>query len=158
MTCSPFAPNGIDRSPVSQAANSSFALTRPSRTDAHEDGAQLVEHVVGAVGLGGDLRVQPDQRLAQVILDQDFVRLTREVLRGEVVPAEAGELAVPPREARTDGGVVRDAAAEPVADEGFDGVGFVEHAAPSARVAPTRMCESRCAALADSADHRHALL
>ena len=30
VTCSPFGPNGIDRSPVSQAANSSLALTRPS--------------------------------------------------------------------------------------------------------------------------------
>ena len=126
VTCSPFSPKGIDRSPVSQAANSSLALTRPSLAHAHDDGAQPVEHVVRAVGLGGDLRVQPDQRLAQVILDQDLVRLAREVLRREVVPAEAGDLAVAPREARTDGGVVGDAAAEPVADEGFDGVGFVE--------------------------------
>ena len=62
--------------------------------DAHHDRAELVEHIVGAVGLGRDLRVQPDQRLAKVILDQDFVRLAREVLRREEVPAEAGDLAV----------------------------------------------------------------
>ena len=30
VTCSPFSPKGIDRSPVSQAVNSSLALTRPS--------------------------------------------------------------------------------------------------------------------------------
>ena len=30
VTCSPFSPKGIDFSPVSQAANSSLALTRPS--------------------------------------------------------------------------------------------------------------------------------
>ncbi len=94
--------------------------------DAHHDRAELVEDVVGAVGLGGDLRVQPDQRLAKVILDQDLVRLAREVLPREEVPAETGELPVLTGEARTDGGVVRDAAAEAVADEGFDGVGFVE--------------------------------
>ena len=45
---------------------------------------------------------------------------------GEVVPAEAGELVVMPGEARADSGVVRDAAAKQVADEGFDGVGFVK--------------------------------
>ena len=94
--------------------------------DAHDDRAELVEHVVGAVGLGGDLRVQPDQRLAQVILDEDLVRLAREVLPREEVPAEAGELPELTGEAWADGGVMRDAAAEPVADEGFDGVGFVE--------------------------------
>ena len=94
--------------------------------DAHQDGAQLVEHLVGAVGLGGDLGVQADQRLAQVIFDQDLVRLAWEVLRSEEVPAEAGDLAVPAGEPGTDGGVVGDAAAQAVADEGFDGVGFVE--------------------------------
>ena len=101
-------------------------LDEPVAADAHQDRAKLVEDVVGAVGLGRDLRVQPDQRLAQVILDQDFVRLARKVLRGEEVPAEAGDLAEPTGEAGTDGGVVGDAAAEPVANEGFDGVGFVE--------------------------------
>ena len=59
--------------------------------DAHQDGAELVEDVVGAVGLRGDLRVQPDQRLAQVILDEDLVRLPRKVLRREEVPAETGD-------------------------------------------------------------------
>ena len=30
VTCSPFAPKGMERSPSSQAANSSFAFTSPS--------------------------------------------------------------------------------------------------------------------------------
>ena len=67
--------------------------------DAHDDGAEPVEDIVGAVGLGGDLRVQADQRLAQVILDEDFVRLAGEVLRREEVPAETGDSALPAREA-----------------------------------------------------------
>jgi hypothetical protein len=53
---------------------------------AHQDGAELVEDVVGPIRLGRNFRVQPDQRLTQVILDQDFVRLAREILRTEVVP------------------------------------------------------------------------
>ena len=126
VTCSPFGPNGIDRSPVSQAANSSFALTRPSVADADHDRAELVEDVVGPVGLRRDLGVQADQRLAQVILDEDFVRLPREILWGEEVPAKARDLSVPARKPGPDSGVVRDAAAESVADEGFDGVGLVE--------------------------------
>lgn len=54
---------------------------------AHQDGPELVKHVVGAVGLGGDFGVQPDQRLAQVVFDQHLVRLARQVLGSEVVPA-----------------------------------------------------------------------
>ena len=92
--------------------------------DAHEDGAQPVQHIVRAVGLSGDLRVEPNQRLAQVILDQDFMRLASKVLRREEVPAEAGDATLPARETWTDGGVVRDAAAQAVADKGFDGVGL----------------------------------
>ena len=36
---------------------------------AHQDGAKFVDDVVGTVGLGGDVRIQSDQRLAQMILD-----------------------------------------------------------------------------------------
>ena len=101
-------------------------LDQPVAPDAHEDRAQPVEDLVGAVGLRGDLRVQANQRLAQVVLDQHLVRLSAKVLRREEVPAEAGHSALPPRETRADGRVVRDAAAQPVADEGFDRVGLVE--------------------------------
>ncbi len=54
------------------------------------------------------------------------MRLTREVLRGEEVPAEAGDLAAAAGEAWSDGGVVGDTAAEQVADEGFNSVSFIE--------------------------------
>ncbi len=56
--------------------------------NAHEDCAELVEDVVGTVGLGRDLRVQPDQRLPKMILDEHFVGLAPEVLRSKVVPAQ----------------------------------------------------------------------
>ena len=42
------------------------------------------------------------------------------------MPAEAGDLARMPCQSGTDGGVVGDAAAEQIADESFDGVGFIE--------------------------------
>ena len=93
MTCSPFGPKGIERSPRSQAVNSSLALTRPSLAHGQDDRAQLVEHLVGAVGLRGDLGVEADERLAQMVLDEHLVRLARKVLRREEVPAEAGDLA-----------------------------------------------------------------
>ena len=94
--------------------------------DAHQDGAEPVDDVVGAVGLGGDVGVEPDQRLAQVIFDEDLVRLARDILLSEVVPAEAGNLPAAAGEARAGGSVVRDAPAQPIADEGFDGVAFSE--------------------------------
>ena len=108
VTCSPFVAEGhrpLAREPGGELL---VGLDEAVAAHAHEDGAELVEHVVGAVGLGGDLRVQPDQRLAQVILDEDLVRLAREILRREEVPAEAGDLAVAAGEAGADGGVVRD--------------------------------------------------
>ena len=126
MTCSPFVAErhrALAREPGGELL---VGLDEPVAPDAHDDRAQPVEHVVRAIGLRGDLRVEPDQRLAQMVLDEHLVRLARKVLRREEVPAEAGDLPLPAREARTDGGVVRDAAAEAVADEGFDGVGFVE--------------------------------
>ncbi|MBI2506442.1 MAG: hypothetical protein HYW07_24770 [Candidatus Latescibacteria bacterium] len=57
--------------------------------------AEFVEHIVGPVWLGGDLGVEADQGLAQVGLDQGFVGLAREMLGSQVVPAQAGDLAVP---------------------------------------------------------------
>ena len=53
--------------------------------------------------------------------------------------AEPGELSVVTSEAGTDGSVIGDAAAEQVADERFDGVGFVEgHIWPPITVANSR--------------------
>ena len=75
MTCSPFAPNGIDRSPVSQAANSSFALTSPSLRTPNNDGAEFVQDIVRTVRLCGNFRVQSNQRLTEMILNEDFMRL-----------------------------------------------------------------------------------
>ncbi len=94
--------------------------------DAHEDSPQPVQHIVCTVGLGGNLRVEANQRLAQLVLDQDLVRLARNVVRREKVPAETGDATLPARETWTDGRVMRDAAAESVTDEGFDRIGFGE--------------------------------
>ncbi len=102
-------------------------LDQAVAADAHDDRPQPVEHVVDAIGLGGDGGVQADEGLAEMVLDERFLGLAGEVLVGEVVPAEAGDLADAASEAGADGGVMGDAAAEQVADEGFDGVGFVKH-------------------------------
>src|SRR5680860_1102623 len=88
VTCSPFSPKGMDRSPVSQAANSSLAL------------------------------------------------------RSQEVPAVAGDLAVAPSEAGADGGMVGNAAAESIADEGFYRVGLVE-----GHVVPKAVARMRCLTL-----------
>ena len=99
---------------------------QPVRPYPHQDGPQPVEHVVGAVGLCRDLRVEADQRVAHVFLDEHLVGLPRELLRPEVVPAEARQRAVPAGEAGAGRGVVGDASAQDVADERFDRVGFSE--------------------------------
>ncbi len=94
--------------------------------DREDDGAELVEHLLGAVGALGDLGVEADQRVADEGLDEDVLRLTRHVVRSQIVPAEPADAARATREPGTDGGVVGDAPAEEVAEEGFDGVGLVE--------------------------------
>ena len=76
--------------------------------DAHDDRPQLIDHVVGAFGVGGDRGVQPNEGFAEVILDECFLWLARKVVVGEVVPAESGELIIVASEAGADGGVVRD--------------------------------------------------
>ena len=101
--------------------------------DAHDDRPQPVEHVVDAIGLGGDGGVQADEGLAEMVLDECFLELAGEVLVGEVVPAEAGDLAGAASEAWAHGGVMRDAAAEKVADEGFYGVGFIKRLSSPSR-------------------------
>src|SRR6266566_4266365 len=95
--------------------------------NAHQDGAEFVEDVVGTVGLSRDFRVQPDQSIAEVILDQDFVQLSREILGSEVVPAETRDLAMYASKPGADRGVMHDAPAEAIANEGFDRVGLIEH-------------------------------
>jgi hypothetical protein len=61
-----------------------------------------------------------------VILDEDLMGPTGEVLRCKKVPAKARHLAVAARKARTDGGVADDTATKPVTNEGFDRVAFIE--------------------------------
>ncbi|MDT4830213.1 hypothetical protein FQZ97_636670 [compost metagenome] len=94
------------------------------RAHRQHNGAQLVEHLVGTVGLRGDLRVQTDQRLAQPGLDQHFLNLARHLSRGGVAPADAfGAGAV--AGLRLLDGVGRDSldrAGEQIADVGFDSV------------------------------------
>jgi hypothetical protein len=60
------------------------------------------------------------------LFDEDLVRLTQDVGWHEVVPAELGDLIALVREARADGGMMSDTAAEQVADELLDGAGFSE--------------------------------
>ena len=51
------------------------------------DGAQLVDHLVGAVGLGGDARVEADQGVADILLDEDIVGLAGQGDGGNEMPA-----------------------------------------------------------------------
>ena len=56
-------------------------------------GAQVVDHLVSAVGLGGDLRVEPDERLAHPRLDHHVAARAGELRGGQVIPAGRQELA-----------------------------------------------------------------
>ena len=98
------------------------------RAHRQHDGAQLVENLVGPVRLGGNLRVQADQRIAQPGLDQHLLNLARDFSRPRVAPADAlGAGTVAGQ--RFLCGVRRcrlDRACEQVADVGFYGVGLVE--------------------------------
>ena len=98
------------------------------RAHREHDGAQFVEHFVGAVGLSGDFGVQADQRLTQPGFNQHFLNLARHLSRGGVAPADAFG-AGPVAGLRFLGSVGRDSldrAGEQIADVGFDGVGFSE--------------------------------
>ena len=66
-------------------------LDQTVAANAHNDGAELVEDIIRTVGFVSNLWVQPDQRLAQVTLDKDFVRLAWEVLSREKEPSEVAE-------------------------------------------------------------------
>ena len=102
-------------------------LDQPVGAHGEHDGAQLVEHLVSAVGNGGDLGVEPEERLTHPRLGEELVGETWDVRRGPVMPAEATQLAVAAGEAGADGRVVGAAAGEEVADEGLNGGGFGEH-------------------------------
>ena len=101
-------------------------LDEPVGADAQDDGAQAVEDVVRTVRVCSDLRVETNQRLADLVLDKDLVRLPEQILAGEEVPAEPGHRPRSTSETRADGGVVGDAAAQQVPDERLDGVALVE--------------------------------
>ena len=101
--------------------------------DREQDGAQPVEHLVGAVGPGRDLRVEADQRVPQMRLDQHVARGARQLRSRQEAPAEAFR----PRRGllRAIGSAwLADAragrrlrAAQQVTDEVLDAVLFVEH-------------------------------
>ena len=79
-------PKGIVFSPRSQAMKFSLARTSPSACTERMAGAQRVNHLVGAVGLGGDFRVEPEQRLAQPRFHHHIAGLTRNLHTGNVIP------------------------------------------------------------------------
>ena len=106
-------------------------LDQAVAANAHDNSSQPVEHVVDATGLDGNGGVQADEGVAELFLDECFLGLAGEVMVGEVVPAEAGDLVVVSSEAGSGRGVIGNAAAEQVADKGFDGVGFVEGHSPT---------------------------
>jgi hypothetical protein len=90
-----------------------------------DDGAQFVDDFVGALGFGGDGRVEADERLAQVGFDEDVLRLAGDGARRHEMPsrtaaAEAG--------GGVGGGLLNDAwgdgllwSAQEVTQVGFDG-------------------------------------
>ena len=112
---------------------------QPVAAHAQYDGAQLVEHLVGALRLRGNVRVETDERLAHERFDKDILRLAGQGRGRRVMPARAAV-----GEAGWDvgygqvchtfrGGRLRPA--QQVADHGFDSIGLseVNHSAFCAR-------------------------
>jgi hypothetical protein len=94
-----------------------------------QDCPQAIQHFVGAVGPLGDFGIEADEGFAQVRFDQDIPFRARELVAGDVDPAEAGRGAGNVFTAVRACWLTRCSdwwAAEQVADEIF-GVGFVEH-------------------------------
>ena len=52
-------------------------LDEAAVTHGHNDRAQAIEHIVDAVGLGGDRGVEANECVAQMILNEHLVRLAR---------------------------------------------------------------------------------
>ncbi len=101
---------------------------QPVGTHGKHDGAQLVEQFLGAFGLGGDVRVEADERIAHKRLDEDILRPARQIHRGDSMPARATGAA-----ARDEIGGGRlgycaagRRASEHITDQRFDGVAFGE--------------------------------
>ncbi len=119
------------------------------RAHRQHDGAQLVEHIVGTVGLLSDIGVQADQRGAQPGLDQHLLDLARHLGGCDMAPADALAADTVGRccllEAARFGGL--EWAGKQIADIGFDGVGFSETHTP-----PLSACAvmAHCIALAAS--------
>ena len=65
-------------------------------------------------------------------LNQDFVRLTREIRGSEKMPSQTRYLTVLPSETWSRGSVNHYATTHPITDERLDGVGFVERHDPIA--------------------------
>ena len=92
------------------------------------DGAQLVEHLVGQFWIGRDFRVEADQRLAYPFLNQDFLCLSRNVGAGDTAPAEAlvGTAIGGDRFLYDIGRRYLGRAGEQVVEIGFDSICFIE--------------------------------
>ena len=56
-------------------------------------GTQVVNDLIGPVGLGGDFRIEPDERLPQPGLHHNVIPLARELGRGQVFPTGRTQLA-----------------------------------------------------------------
>ena len=101
--------------------------------DREQNGAQAIQHFVGAIGLLRDFGIERDQRLAHLRFHQHVAFGARKLFAGDVLPADVGRglrhvfaairragFAHRPRRLTT----------QQIADEVFDGVGFVEHTSP----------------------------
>ena len=101
--------------------------------DGKHDGAQFVEHFIGALRPGGDFGVEPDEGLAQVGFNEHVTDPARQAERRDVMPARrlvpapqrevrrGWLLALPPCHRR------RGDTRQQVNKVVFDGVLFVEH-------------------------------
>ena len=113
-----------------------------------DDGPQLIEHLIGPLRLGRNIRIEADEGLADVLLNKNILRLARQMIGRKIVPAEAA-----PVQAASDIGRgcfghpigYRLRSTEQIADHCFDGVGFGEHShsSPSWKVI-TFVCAVFC--------------
>ena len=96
-----------------------------------DDGAQLVDHLVGPFRFGGNGGIEADQRIAHIGFDQDFLRLPGQDGRRHKMPAcaTAGEAVgdIRHRQFRHPLRRLGQRPAEEVTDQGFDRVGFIKH-------------------------------
>ena len=93
---------------------------------AHDYGAELIEYIVCPVGLGCDFRIQPDERLAHPSLHQNFLWLAGYISGLHIAPPDAGSTVGCMRPPELIVACASDRTGQPVANIGFDCVGFGE--------------------------------